>query len=165
MGSTSVVDAARRALGMVGVFLPVPTTSAPPADLQRAAVRRLELAGYRAAWANEGIGFKDALVQLAVLLAATERLVFGTGVADIWARQPQTAHAASALLAEAYTGRFVLDLGVGYASSKCSLSSHRRCADSGSTAYGTTSDEGASSEPKAMGAGFSSRGEMSLSFR
>jgi probable F420-dependent oxidoreductase len=112
-GSTTTVEAARRALGPVGAFLPVPTTSAPPADLQRAAVRRLERAGYRAAWTNEGIG-KDALAQLAVLLAATEHMVFGTGIANIWARAPQTAHAGAALLAQAYPGRLVLGLGVGY---------------------------------------------------
>ncbi len=112
-GSTVVGDA-RRALGPIGAFLPVPTTSAPPVDLQRDAVRRLERVGYRAAWTNETVGGKDALVQLAVLMAATERMVFGTGIANIWARAPQTAHAASALLAQAYPGRFVLGLGVGY---------------------------------------------------
>jgi hypothetical protein len=67
-GTTAIVAAARRALGPVGVFLPVPTTSAPSVDLQRDAARRLERAGYRAAWTNEVIG-KDALVQLAVLLS------------------------------------------------------------------------------------------------
>ena len=55
-----------------------------------------------------------AFVQLAVLLAATERMVFGTGIANIWARPPQTAHGAAALLAQAFPGRFVLGLSVGY---------------------------------------------------
>jgi len=114
MGSNAVVEAARQALGPVGAFLPVPTDSAPPIDLQRDAVRRLERAGYRAAWTNETVGGKDALVQLAVLLAATERMMFGTGIANIGARSPQTAHGAAALLAQAYPGRFVLGLGVGY---------------------------------------------------
>ncbi len=67
MGTTTVVEAARRALGPVGVFLPFSRTSAPSADLQRETVRRLERAGYRAAWTNEAVGGKDALVQLAVL--------------------------------------------------------------------------------------------------
>jgi hypothetical protein len=35
----------------------------------------------------------------------------------------------------------------------------------GSTAYGTTFDEGASAEPKVKGVAFSSNSEMSLSFR
>jgi len=53
-------------------------------------------------------------VQLAVLLAATERITFGTSIANIWARAPQTAHGASALLAQAFPDRLVLGLGVGY---------------------------------------------------
>jgi probable F420-dependent oxidoreductase len=110
----TVVEAARHALGPVGVFLPFFGTSAPSADLQRETARRLERAGYRAAWTNEAVGGKDALVQLAVLLAATERMLLGTGIANIWARQPQTAHGAAALLAQAFPGRFVLGLGVGY---------------------------------------------------
>jgi probable F420-dependent oxidoreductase len=114
MESTAVVDAARRSLGPVGAYLPISFTSAPPVDLQREAASRLERAGYRAAWTNEPVGGKDALVQLALLLAATDRITFGTGIANIWARAPQTAHGAAAMLAQAYPGRLVLGLGVGY---------------------------------------------------
>ena len=99
--------------GPVGVCLPVSFTTTPSPDLQRAAVRRLEEAGYQAIWTNEVIG-KDAFVQLGVLLATTERPVFGTFVANIWARPAQTMHAAAAQLAEAYPGRLVAGLGVGY---------------------------------------------------
>jgi probable F420-dependent oxidoreductase len=110
----TLIESARRALGPVGAFLPVQMTSAPPVEQQRDAARRLERAGYPTAWTNEAVGGKDALVQIAVLLAATERMVFGTGIANIWARPPQTAHAAAALPAQAYPGRFVRGLGVGY---------------------------------------------------
>ena len=109
----SVVEAARQALGPVGVCLPVSFTGTPHVDLQREAVVRLERAGYGAVWTNEVIG-KDALVQLAVLLAATDRMVLGTCIANVWARPAQTMHAAAAQLAQAYPGRFVLGLGVGY---------------------------------------------------
>ena len=93
MGTATVVAEARRALGPVGVFLPFPLADGPSADQQREAARRLEAAGYRAAWTNEAVGGKDALVQLAVLLAATDRLVLGTSIANIWAgrRRPLTA--------------------------------------------------------------------------
>jgi alkanesulfonate monooxygenase SsuD/methylene tetrahydromethanopterin reductase-like flavin-dependent oxidoreductase (luciferase family) len=114
MGTTTVVESARRALGPVGVFLPFSRTSPPSADRQREAVRRLERAGYRATWVNEAVGGKDALVQLAILLAATDRMVFGTSIANVWARAPQTAHGAAALLSQAFPDRFVLGLGVGY---------------------------------------------------
>ena len=112
--TAGVITAAREALGPVGAYLPLGFTSAPPVDMQRAAVGRLERAGFRTAWTNEVIGGKDALVQLAVLLAATERMVFGTGIANVWARQPQTMHAAAAMLAQAFPRRLVLGLGVGY---------------------------------------------------
>ena len=114
MSTATVVDTARSALGPVGVYLPVPFATAVSIGAQRAAAGRLERAGYRAAWTNETIGGKDAFVQLATLLAGTDQMAFGTGIANIWARQPQTTRGASALLAEAYPGRFVLGLGVGY---------------------------------------------------
>lgn len=103
-----------QSLGPVGTYLPVPLTSAPPIDQQRAAARRLERAGYGTAWVNETLGGKDPMVQLALLLAATERMTFGTGIANIWARAPQTAHGAAAMLAQAFPGRVVLGLGSGY---------------------------------------------------
>ncbi|HEY2057282.1 MAG TPA: TIGR03620 family F420-dependent LLM class oxidoreductase [Amycolatopsis sp.] len=112
--NTTEIEAARKALGPVGVCLPVEFTTALDVGAQRDAVRRLESAGYGAVWTNEVIGGKDVLVQLAVLLAATERMVFGTSIANIWAREPQTAHGGAALLAQAYPGRLVLGLGVGY---------------------------------------------------
>jgi probable F420-dependent oxidoreductase len=105
----------RRSLGPLGAFLPNNAGAPlPPAAAQREAVRRLERAGYQAVWNNEEVGGKDGLVQLAVLLAATERMTFGTAIANIWARPPQTAHGAAALLADAYPGRLVLALGAGY---------------------------------------------------
>ena len=107
------VVAARRVIGSVGVVLPVVFTSTPPADLQREAARRLEAAGYGAAWTNEVIG-KDAFTQLSLQLGVTRRMAFGTGISNIWAREPQTAHGAAALLAQAFPGRFLLGLGVGY---------------------------------------------------
>jgi probable F420-dependent oxidoreductase len=114
MDSVNVVHAARKSLGPAGTYLPVPFTSAPPVGLQREAVGRLERAGYRTAWVNETVGGKDPLVQLALLLPAAERMTFGTGIANIWARAPQTAHGAAAMLAQAYPGRLVLGLGAGY---------------------------------------------------
>jgi probable F420-dependent oxidoreductase len=115
MGTFDAVETGRRSLGPVGVFLPnSPGSGRQPMDAQRDAVRRLERAGYQAVWNNEGVGGNDGLVQLAVLLAATDRMAFGSGITNMWARAPQTTHAAAALLAEAYPGRFVLGLGVGY---------------------------------------------------
>jgi len=111
-----VVEAARAALGPVGAALPhAAVHQLPPTDTQREAVRRLEHAGYSAAWTNEGVGGRDALVHAGVLLAATEQLVFGTSIASMWARAPEHLHGGAAQLADAYPGRFVLGVGAGYA--------------------------------------------------
>ncbi|MBN9112446.1 MAG: TIGR03620 family F420-dependent LLM class oxidoreductase [Pseudonocardia sp.] len=114
--TVDLVTGARQALGPVGAFLPnIFGQPVPPAGVQVEAVQRLEEAGVRTAWNNEGVGGRDALVQLAVLLASTRRMTFAPAVANMWARPPETAHGGAALLAEAYPGRFVLGLGVGYA--------------------------------------------------
>lgn len=114
MTSADLTAAARASLGPVGAYLPIPFTTAPSVADQRDAAARLERAGYPATWVNETVGGKDPMVQAALLLGATERMTIGTGIANIWARAPQTAHGAAAMLAQAYPGRVVLGLGVGY---------------------------------------------------
>lgn len=106
--------AVRRRFGAVGTYLPLGFTSATPVSVQCEVAVRLEAAGFPAVWTNEVIGGKDALVHLGVLLAATTRLAVGTGIANMWARAPQTLHAGAAMLAEAYPDRVVLGVGVGY---------------------------------------------------
>jgi len=111
--NVNTVEAARRAIGPVGALLPVTFTEAPSVHAQRDAVERLEGAGYPCTWTNEVFG-KDALVQLALLLGATRHMAFGTGVANVWVREPQTLAAAAGQLAQAHPGRFILGIGVGY---------------------------------------------------
>jgi probable F420-dependent oxidoreductase len=86
----------------------------PPIVEQRDVVRRLEAAGFANAWANEYVGGKDVFVQIAMLLAATERMTFGTSITPMWARPAVVAHAAASQLGEAFPGRFILGLGAGY---------------------------------------------------
>jgi len=115
MADSEIVEDARVTLGRVGAFLPnVPYAAQPTVAEQRAAARRVERAGYPAAWVNEGVGGRDGFAQLAILLAATERLAFATGVMNMWARPPETSHGGATYLADAFPGRFVLGLGVGY---------------------------------------------------
>ncbi|NOS00044.1 LLM class flavin-dependent oxidoreductase [Mycobacteroides abscessus] len=121
---SDVVAAARRALGAVGAFLPMHFTSMPSVGEQRAAVVRMEAAGYRTTWLNEPVGGKDVLVQAGLLLAATEHMTFATGIANIWARPAVTAHGGAAMLAQAYPDRFVLGLGAGYPSQAELVGSH-----------------------------------------
>jgi probable F420-dependent oxidoreductase len=75
--------------------------------------RDIESMGYGSLFLPE-IGFKDALIESAAFLDATERLVIGTGIANIHARIPETAEGAGRTLTALYPGRFVLGLGVSH---------------------------------------------------
>ncbi|HWE89221.1 MAG TPA: TIGR03620 family F420-dependent LLM class oxidoreductase [Pseudonocardiaceae bacterium] len=115
MPATDVVTTARRALGPVGAYLGGPMTGMSPIAEQRREVARLERLGYGSVWTNDQISGKDIFAHLAVLLAATDRIVVGSSVANIWGRHPATMHGGGAVLAEAYPDRVVLGVGVSVA--------------------------------------------------
>jgi|SRR5579875_1386840 len=113
MLSAEEAEAVRRRLGRVGVWLG--SLRPEPASAERQAARTVELLGYGSLWTGEVIGGKEAFAHQAVLLSATERIVTGTGIANIWARHPATMEAGAATLGDAYPGRFVLGVGVSHA--------------------------------------------------
>jgi alkanesulfonate monooxygenase SsuD/methylene tetrahydromethanopterin reductase-like flavin-dependent oxidoreductase (luciferase family) len=67
---------------------------------------------YGALWVPEVAG-KEALMQAAVLLARTSRLVVANGIARIRERSPRAMAAGQQTLSDAYPGRYLLGLGVG----------------------------------------------------
>src|SRR5574338_427331 len=81
----------------------------------RAYARDLEALGIRALWIPESLGSKEIFAHAGLLLAATERLVIATGIANIWARDPVAMLAGQLALAEAYPRRFLLGIGVSHA--------------------------------------------------
>jgi probable F420-dependent oxidoreductase len=84
---------------------------------ESAAAARLEDLGYPAIWIPESLGSKEALVHAALLLGATERVVYGTGIANIHARDPMAMANGAKTLGEQYPSRFVLGIGVSHAPS------------------------------------------------
>ncbi|MCG5434086.1 LLM class F420-dependent oxidoreductase [Mycobacterium sp. MYCO198283] len=76
--------------------------------------RDIEGMGFGSLFMPEG-GGKDALVESAAFLAATDRLVIGTGIANIHFRIPTPAEGGARTLAALHPGRFVLGLGVSHA--------------------------------------------------
>ncbi len=84
-----------------------------PMPAAQEVARDIESMGYGSLFLPE-IGFKDALVESAAFLEATDRLVIGTGIANIHARIPETAEGAGRTLTALYPGRFVLGLGVSH---------------------------------------------------
>ncbi|MDT3444710.1 MULTISPECIES: TIGR03620 family F420-dependent LLM class oxidoreductase [unclassified Pseudofrankia] len=85
-----------------------------PAELERTYAREVERLGYSALWIGENPYMKEVLVHAGLLLSATERLVVGTGIASVWARDAIATHNGAEALAEAYDSRFVLGLGVSH---------------------------------------------------
>jgi len=70
----------------------------------------VERLGYSVLWIVEGSG-RNSLSYAAWMLAKTETLVVGTGVASIWARAASTMAAGARTAAELSGGRFILGIG------------------------------------------------------
>src|SRR6266851_793715 len=75
--------------------------------------RKAEKLGYGAMWIPEAVG-REPFAHSAYLAAHTERIIFATGIANIWARYPITMSAASKTVADVSGGRFLLGIGVSY---------------------------------------------------
>lgn len=100
-------------LGRVGVWTPdVERLSAAAA---REYVREIERLGVRALWIQESLGSKEIFAHAGLLLAASERLVIATGIANMWARDATAMANGQRTLSEAYPGRFLLGVGVSHA--------------------------------------------------
>ncbi|WP_328349728.1 LLM class F420-dependent oxidoreductase [Mycobacterium sp. NBC_00419] len=84
----------------------------PIAGAQEVA-REIESLGYGSLFIPE-VGMKDCLVESAALLEATDKLVIGTGIANIHARLATAAEGGGRTLNALYPGRFVLGLGVSH---------------------------------------------------
>jgi probable F420-dependent oxidoreductase len=82
-------------------------------DALREVAKQLETWGYGTLWSPEAVG-RDPFSLIAYLGAQTERLVFATGIANIYARDAMTMKAIQYSLSEFLPRRFVLGLGVSH---------------------------------------------------
>jgi probable F420-dependent oxidoreductase len=98
-------------LGRLGVFVFTDGLSAREAG---ALAMLIEHWGYGAIWIPEVSG-RNVLVHAASLVASTIKIVVATGIANIYARDPQAMRAAQLTLAEQSHGRFLLGVGVSHA--------------------------------------------------
>ena len=94
----------------IGVWWASETWSMPEAQ---EVAREIEALGFGSLFLPEVTG-KECLTQSAAFLAATERLVVGTGIANIHVRVPSAAETGARTLTALYPGRFVLGLGVSH---------------------------------------------------
>lgn len=97
-------------IGKLGVWYFTDTQSAAQAaDF----AERIERLGYSVLWIPETVG-RHPFVHAGWLLANTEKLIIGTGIASIYNRDPGSSMAAAKSLAEQSGGRFILGLGVSH---------------------------------------------------
>ncbi|MBA2570425.1 MAG: TIGR03620 family F420-dependent LLM class oxidoreductase [Chloroflexi bacterium] len=105
-----MTSAALDAIGPLGVWGHIDSL---PVDGVRAYARRVEELGFGALWVPETVG-REPFALLALASTATERLVLGTSIASIYARDAVTMRTAAMTLHEATGGRFILGLGVSH---------------------------------------------------
>jgi probable F420-dependent oxidoreductase len=102
----------RERIGRVGVWLT--TIGRVSAAEEREAVAAIEELGYGALWVGESPVSKEVLVHAGLLLAASDRIAIGTGIANVFVRDATAMNAGANALAEAYPGPFVLGMGVSH---------------------------------------------------
>lgn len=95
----------------IGVWWASDTWAMPAAQ---EVAREIEALGFGSLFIPEVTG-KECLTQSAAFLSATERLVVGTGIANIHARAASAAESGARTLSALFPGRFVLGLGVSHA--------------------------------------------------
>jgi len=113
---------ARRAdrLGRLGVWTWLDVLPAPQAA---ELAQRLEAWGFASLWLPEAVG-RDPFSIVSFLAASTRRLVFATGIANIYARDPMSMRAIQQTVGELSGGRFVLGLGVSHAPMVAGMRGH-----------------------------------------
>jgi probable F420-dependent oxidoreductase len=107
-------------LGRLGVWTWMDMLPAPKAT---ELARQVEAWGYSALWFPEAVG-RDPFSIISYLASHTQRLVFATGIANIYARDAMTMRAIQQTVGELSGGRFVLGLGVSHAPMVAGLRGH-----------------------------------------
>jgi probable F420-dependent oxidoreductase len=98
-------------LGRVGIW--TFALDLQPVARAREVAAELEELGYGAIWIPDAVG-RDPLVHAALLLGETNRIAVGTGIAQIYGRDPMTMTGGWKTITEAFPSRFVLGLGVSH---------------------------------------------------
>ncbi len=106
---TSAVDALRA--NRTGLW--TPALEALPGPAAQDAAAEIESLGYGSLWYGEAYG-RESFSAAQAYLAATSRLVVGTGIANIYARGAMAANGAIRLIESLAPRRFVVGLGVSH---------------------------------------------------
>ncbi len=110
-GERDLVALERLGAKRVGVW--TTALDAVPTAQAGAYAAELEALGYGSLWFGEAYG-REAFTNAGLLLAATERLIVGTGIANIYGRDAVTGNAAGRTLQSAHPGRLVVGWGISH---------------------------------------------------
>ena len=108
-------------LGRLGVWYPTDRLDGPQLA---ALMARIEAQGYSAFWYPESRGY-ESLSLAGFLLGASKRLVIGSSIANIYARDALASRRGMMTLNSLYGDRFILGLGVSHQPSVEGLRGHR----------------------------------------
>jgi probable F420-dependent oxidoreductase len=100
-----------RQLGRLGVWYPIDRLDGAGICYL---LRTIEDLGYSTLWYPAAVGY-ESLSIASFLLANTTRLIIGSSIANIYARDPFTARRGLRTLSSLYDDRFILGLGVSHA--------------------------------------------------
>ena len=100
-----------RQVGRLGVWYPVDRLNG--AGIRRL-LRTVEDLGYSTLWYPEALGYESFSIA-SFMLANSTRLIIGSSIANIYARDPFTARRGLSTLSSLYDDRFILGLGVSHA--------------------------------------------------
>jgi probable F420-dependent oxidoreductase len=98
-------------LGRLGVWYPIDRLDG--AGL-RLLLKKVDELGFSTFWYPEALGY-ESLSIASFMLANTSRLIIGSSIANIYARDPFTARRGLRTLSSLYDDRFILGLGVSHA--------------------------------------------------
>lgn len=102
----------RERLGNVGIW--TPNLDALEIPAVRETVAELDEQGWGSVWFGEAYG-REAFTAAQLYLTASRRMIVGTGIASIYARDAVAAASAGRTLNAIHPGRFILGLGVSHA--------------------------------------------------
>jgi probable F420-dependent oxidoreductase len=100
-----------RQLGKLGVWYPIDRLDASGI---KSLLGTIEGLNYSTFWYPEALGYESLSIG-SFMLANTKRLVIGSSIANIYARDPYTARRGLRTLSGLYDDRFILGLGVSHA--------------------------------------------------
>ena len=97
-------------LGKIGVWSGLDHLNGPDSA---AFAQRVEAMGFSALWIPEAVG-RDPFTQIGFLAAQTKKLIFATGIANIYARDPMLMNSIRKTVSVLAPGRVILGLGVSH---------------------------------------------------